>query len=300
MAFHTQGECFQPLQQKERVERADGGAGIPHQRCAQFDDISQGTRNLCEHYPMVGRVWPAESGELVILRPVKPTAVHDHAAHYRSVTADKLGGRVDYNVRAMFYGAEQIRRRERIVDQDRNTVLVSNSSDGFQIQHVGVGVAERFQKERPGVGTDCPAEVLGVASIHKRRFNTGFAQRVGKQVVGASVKRFGGHDMIARAGNVANCVIDCRRTGRGGQRRRAAFQSGNAFFKYVRGGIHQARIDIAAFREAETPRGLCGVLEHIGGCCINRNGSRVGGGIRVFLTHMKLQGFKPVLVYRHG
>ena len=51
---------------------------------------------------------------------------------------------MDDDVRAVFYGAQLVRRRKCRVDDERDLVLVCDFGDGFDVDEVGVGVADRF------------------------------------------------------------------------------------------------------------------------------------------------------------
>ena len=57
---------------------------------------------------VVAGVGRGNGGVLAGCFPVKFAAVHDDAAQSGAVTADELGGGMDYNVRAMLNGANQI------------------------------------------------------------------------------------------------------------------------------------------------------------------------------------------------
>jgi hypothetical protein len=64
------------------------------------------------------------------------------------VTADELRRRVDHDVGAPFDRAAQVRRCERVVDDQRQPVLVRDRRHGLRVQHVAGGVADRLAEER--------------------------------------------------------------------------------------------------------------------------------------------------------
>ena len=53
---------------------------------------------LREHGSVVIGVGLADAWELVVLRPVEFTAVHNHAAHHRAVAADEFGSGMHHDV----------------------------------------------------------------------------------------------------------------------------------------------------------------------------------------------------------
>ena len=89
-------------------------------------------------------------------------------------------------------------------------------------------------------------------------------------------------------GNVLNRVGDGCGAGGCCKSRRPAFQCGNAFFKYIRGRIHQARINVAALRQSKPAGSLRRILKYIRGGGINRHCSGIRCRVCFFLTDMKL------------
>ena len=243
---------------------------------------------------MIGGVRCGKTGELVVLRPVKVTGVHDYAAHDRPVAADELCGGVDDDVRAVLNGSQQVGRGEGAVDDQRNTVAVRNFRDGFQIDDVGIRIAERFGIEQLCVRLDGGFKIRGVGGIDEADGQPLLVQGVGEEVVRAAVEVGRGDNVVARDGDVLNGVGDGRRAGGGGQRACAALQRGNAALEDIGGGVHQAGIDIARLGQAKAPGGLRGVLEDIGGRGVNGDGSGVGCGIGRFLSGVDLDGFKTI------
>lgn len=145
VALYSQRKGFQTLKQQERVERRDGSAQISHQRGADLEDVSDVARSLGEYYAVVRGVRLAESGELIVLRPVELACVYDNAAHYSAVAADELGSRMYYYVCAVLDRSEQVRSSEGAVNYQRDTVAVCDLGNGLEVDNVGIGVAE-FQR----------------------------------------------------------------------------------------------------------------------------------------------------------
>ncbi len=64
-----------------------------------------------------------------------------------------------------------------------------------------------------------------------------------------------------------------------GERRNPAFQRRDALLQHVVGRVHDARIDVAEFLEAEQVSGVIGVVEDVGRRLIDRCRAGVRGGI---------------------
>ena len=85
-----------------------------------------------------------------------------------------------------------------------------------------------------------------------------------------------------------------------GQSGHAALQSGQALFQYILGGVGQAAVNIAGVGQAEAGGGMGGVAEYVRSGLVNGHRAGVGGGVRLLLSHVKLQGFKFILTHRNN
>ena len=60
--------------------------------------------------------------------------------------ADEFGGGMNYYIRAVFYGAYQIRRGKSIVYSQRYLMRMGNTRQFFNVYHVGVGITQSLDK----------------------------------------------------------------------------------------------------------------------------------------------------------
>ena len=86
--------------------------------------------------------------------PVELAGVHDHAANGGAVAAEKLGGRVDDDVGAPLDGPHQGRRWRGVVDNQRQTVLVGDGGELFDVGNVELRIAQRFGVDGAGLVVD--------------------------------------------------------------------------------------------------------------------------------------------------
>jgi hypothetical protein len=56
MALHSERQRFEPLQEKECVERAEGGTGIPEQGDSCLDDIGRRSRSFRKSDAVIARI----------------------------------------------------------------------------------------------------------------------------------------------------------------------------------------------------------------------------------------------------
>ena len=216
------------------------------------------------------------------------------------MSADELGSGVDDNIGTVFDGPQQEGRREGIVDHQRNPVPMGDVRNGFDIDEVGIRVAEGFDENQFGLGPDGLLEIRQVGRVHESGRHPVGDQCVLEQVIRAAIDGLGRYDMVPRAGDVQDGVCDGGRAGSDGQGAHASFQGGDPLLQDVLRGVRQAAVDIAGISEAETRGGVFGIMEDIGGSEVDGDGAGVGCRIRMLLTHMELKGFEVEFVRAHN
>ena len=117
-----------------------------------------------------------------------------------AVPAQKLGRRVDHDVRAPLDGPHQRRRGRGVVDHQRQLVLVRNGGQLLNVHHIQLGIAQRLGIDRPRLVVDRRAQPVEVVRIHKLHRDAQLGQRVVEEVVSAAVERGGGDNLVARRG----------------------------------------------------------------------------------------------------
>ncbi len=66
------------------------------------------------------------------------------------MAAKELGQRMDHDVRAMLDRADQIRRGERVIDDQRNAGLAGHGGDRGDIEDHAAGIGDGFDEDRLG------------------------------------------------------------------------------------------------------------------------------------------------------
>ena len=191
MPFHPQGQSFHALQKDESAYRREGGAGIPEQDSPGPGDVGGRPYGVGKNDPVVAVIGLGELRELAGSLPVELAGVHDDAADGRSVSADELGGGVDDDVGAVFDGPQQEGRREGIVDHQRDSVPMGDGRHGFDVDEVGIRVAEGFNEDEFGLGTDGLLEIREVGRVHEGGRHPVGDQRMLEQVIRAAIDGLG-------------------------------------------------------------------------------------------------------------
>ena len=69
---------------------------------------------------MIAGIGLCELRELATGRPVKLSSVNDESAESGSVSADELGSGVNYDIRTVLKGTDQVRSSEGVINNKRN------------------------------------------------------------------------------------------------------------------------------------------------------------------------------------
>ena len=141
---------------------------------------------------------------LPVLGPWESAAIDDDAAETVAVSAKILGERMHDDVGAMLDGAAQIGRSDGIVDDQRNAVRVGDVRQTADVGDIAARVADRLAEHGFGFFVDQLAEGIRIAVVGEADFDAVLRQGVGKEVVGAAVKRAGRDDVVARLGQGLN------------------------------------------------------------------------------------------------
>ena len=283
------------LQQEEGVERGNRCTFVAEENGADVHDVGRSAGSSRERHA-VARVRLGELRELATCSPVKLTAVHNHAAESRTVTADELRSGMHDDVGAVFQRANQVRRTEGVVNHHRDLVLVGNLGNGLDIRDVGVRVAEGLDQDELGVFLDGAFNFFEVAGVHEGSLNPERTERMFQEVVRAAVDGALGNHMVTLAGESRDGVSEGCSTGSDGETGDTAFEGSDALFKNILRRVGEAAVDVAGILQVETVRSVLGAVENVRGGLVNRNRAGIGCGVCLFLANVELKSFEVELV----
>ena len=271
------------LDEREGAVGRDRGTDVAQQLHARLDDVGDA---VAEHVGVAGavvaRVGLGESGELLdVLRPLELAAVDDDAADDRAVAAEELGGRVHDDVGTVLERTDEVRGRDRVVDDERHVVLVRDVGDERDVEHVDLRVADGLGEEQLGVGAHGGGPLVGVVLVFDEGdLDAELRERVLEEVVGAAVDRGRRDDVVARLRDVEHRVGDRRLSRR--PRASAAVPPSSAATRCSTTslvGFMDARVDVAELGEREEVLGVLGVVEHVRRGLVDRRRAGVGGRV---------------------
>ena len=197
-----QGQRFDPLQEEEGVEGAEGRSDVSQELDPGLDDIGKFSQRFAVNQAMVAGVRFGELGE-TSRGPIKITRVHDGAPDGGPMPADELCGRINDDVDPVVERSEK-HRAYRVIEDNRQLLLVGYFCDGFEIRDVKFRVPDALQKHSPGPFVDGSSEVLGIRGVHKTNRYPQLCEGVLEQVVGSPVKARGRYDLVPGPGKVEN------------------------------------------------------------------------------------------------
>ena len=194
--------------------------------------------------------------------------------------------------------ADEVRRRDRVVHDERQRVVVRDLGDQFDVEDVDLRVTDGLGEQQLRVGAHGRCPLGGVILIFDEGdLDAELRERVLEEVVRAAVDRRGRDDVVARARDVENRIRDGGRAGCDGERRGATLERGEALLNDVVGRVHDAGVDVAELGKGEQVLRVLGAVEDVRGRLVDRR--RAGVGHRVGLrTGVDLLGFE--LPIGHG
>ena len=176
--------------------------------------------------------------------------------------------------------ADQIGRRQRVVDDQWHFRLFGDRRDAFDVGDDAAGIGDQLDEDRLGlVGHGGPdrAEIVGIGPAH---LPAEILEGVIELIDRAAVELGRGDEFVAGLHQRVE-RHDLRRMARGdGERGRRALQRRDPLFERRRRRIGDAGVDIAERLQAEQRGGVVDVVEHEGGRLVDRRRARAGRRVR--------------------
>ena len=165
---------------------------------------------------------------------------------------------------------------------------MSHCSHTLEVEHIRVRITESLGIHYFCVGLDGSFERLKVVYIKNSIADALCTERVGDQIVRATIKVVGSHDMITCLYDVLQGISDGSSTRGYSQTSHTALKGCDAILEHTLSGVSQTTIDITCIAETEAVGCVLRVMEHIARGLINRYRTCVGCGVSLFLAYMEL------------
>ena len=212
-------------------------------------------------------------------RPVEFSRFHHDAAHRIAVPAEELRRRVGDDIRAPFERPAQIRRRQRVIDDQRQARRVRDLRDRRQIDDDAARVGQALDEDRLAPRRQRAAEILRIGRIDEMAGPAELLERQPELRQRAAIQVARRQELVALLQHRREHQELRGMAGRGGDRGAAAFQAGDALLQHRDGGVGQARVDVAEIVQVEERRGVIHVVEHVSRGLVDRRAARAGGRV---------------------
>jgi hypothetical protein len=214
VALEAQSDCLDALQQQERRQRRQYGAGGALIDAAAPRDIGGRAEMLGVDQAVVGWVWLVEHAEAArMLPPRKAAGIDDRATQRGAVTAHEFGERMNDHVGAVIDRTQQDRRRHRVVDDQRNSMPPRQRRQLFDVADIARRIADALAKDRARVVVDQLFDGVRTIGFGKADLDALARENVSEQRVRGAVELRDGNDVAAHLGEVEHRIIQRRLTG---------------------------------------------------------------------------------------
>jgi hypothetical protein len=167
-----------------------------------LDNISQRTQCLSIDQTVITGIRLCQAGKFIAVLPIELPRIHNNPAYGCAVAADKLGGRMYDDIRAVFDRLIKIGGGKGVVDKQGDPIFMGNTGYFFYINDIDPGIADGFYIQCFSFRSDGLAEIFRVIGVHKDGFYPQLGQSEGKQVVCTAIQGGGRDNLIPRAGDI--------------------------------------------------------------------------------------------------
>ena len=197
------------------------------------------------------------------------------------MAAEKFGQRMHHDVGAVVDRAQQDRRGDGIVDDQRHAVPRGDLGQRLDVADIAGRIADAFAKDAARIVVDQFFDGVGPIGFGKTHGDALARQNVAEQRVGGAVKLRHRDDIGAHRGEIEHGIIQRRLAGARAQRIDAAFQQRDAAFQHGDRRIADAAVAMAFDFKIEQRGAVIGAVELVGDGLIDRHRHRFGGRVEI-------------------
>src|SRR5690606_4593121 len=152
--------------------------------------------------------------------------------------------------------------------------LFGDLGDLLDGEDVELRITDRLAVEQLGVWLKGLAESVGIIGIDKADLDAELREGVTKKIIRSAVQLRNGDHVVAAAADIEDRTGDGGLAAGVGKGAGTALQRRDTLFEDIGGRIHDPRVDVSEFLEAEEVRGVLGVAEQVAGGLVDRDGAR--------------------------
>ena len=195
------------------------------------------------------------------------------------MAAEEFRQRVHDDVGAVIDRLDQIRRRQRVVDDQRHAGLARHRRDRLDVGDGAAGIGDQLDEDGLGARRDRGLEAADIVGVGPHHVPAKALEGVGELVDRAAIEFSRGDEFVAGLQQLLQ-HDDLRGMARGDRKRRgSALEGCDALLQHGVGRIADAGIDVAEGLQSEQRGGMIGIVEHERGGLIDRRRARAGGRV---------------------
>ncbi len=169
------------------MEGRKSSTGIAEEDSSDISNESSGTGSSGEAYTVVAWVRLRDPRVSAGLSPVVITAVNDNAADSSTVTADELSSRMNDNISAILNRTNKERSSESIIHNEGDIMSMSDLSNLFNIDGIGVRISECFDVKSLSILIYSLLESVIVLRINESSSNAVERESMSEEVIGTAI-----------------------------------------------------------------------------------------------------------------
>ena len=279
MLLHAQRQGLDAREDHEGIERRQRRSEVAQAEHTAGDRKGEIAEGLLDLDAVIFRAGLAQHRIFAILRPVEGAGIDDDAGDRVAVAAQKLRRRMHDDVRTMLDRADQVGRRQRVVDDQGHAGLARHRRDCLDIGDRAAGIGDGLDEDRLGARRNPALEAADIIGIGPHHVPAKALEGVGELVDRAAIEFSRGDEFVARHQELLQRHHLRGVAGGNRERRGAALERRDAFLQHGVGGIADAGIDVAERLQPEQRGGMVGVVEDKGCGLVDRRRPCAGSGI---------------------
>ena len=204
------------------------------------------------------------------------------------MAADEFRRRMYNDVCSVFDRSYKVRSRKGVVDHERNLMRMCKLCNCFNVNDIGIRIAERLDKDRFCIFLNSCLYFFQIENIYKGRIDTKIREGVCEEIEGTAVNIFCRYDVVSGLCQILKGIGYRRCSGCDCQRCHTALKRCDTLLEHILGRVCQSAVNVSCIGKSEARRCMIAVVKYIRRGLINRNRSRSGHRIRLFLSYVKL------------
>ena len=297
-SLRPQGQCLQPLEHQEGIERRCGCAYVSK----TVHTHPAGKGGISEHFLVYQAViaFRRSCQKRILLRgPVEISAIDHYSAKSCPVTANPFCGRMYGHVRTPAERLEKIASAaESIVHHHADTLSACHLHYRFEIRDIEGRISENLQIYGFSTVVHKFLQILHTITFCKTHLYAHVPESDLEHGEGTAIEERRCHYIVSRTADVRHGQEYRGSPGRRGHCSHTAFEGSHSLFENIVRCIRDSGIDVPFFFQGEKISPLLHILEYVCRSLVNGHGS--GLGYRVdLLTGPQLQCLETVFSVFH-